>query len=147
MEIETTRFGNITLTNKIKIFAFAEGLLGFPDQSRYVVLDNPSGGVFQWLQSTEIPELAFVVCDPLSFMSDYQAPVTRGDLTKVGAKGVEDVIVRCIVTVPDNPQEMTANLQGPIIFNHAKMFGRQLVLPDDLGFNTRHRIIPEGKKC
>lgn len=147
MEIETTRFGTIDLTNDIKIFAFAEGLLGFPDQSRYVVLDNPSGGVFQWLQSTEIPDLAFVICDPLSFMPEYQAPVMRADLEKIGASGLEDVIIRCIITVPENPQDMTANLQGPIIFNYKKKFGRQLVLPDDLGFSTIHRIVPEDQKC
>ena len=147
MEIETTRFGIIDLTNDIKIFAFAEGLLGFSDQSRYVVLDNPSGGVFQWLQSTEIPELAFVICDPLTFMSDYQAPITRSDLEKVGAKDLDDIIIRCIITVPDNPQEMTANLQGPLIFNFKKKFGRQLVLPDELGFSTVHSIIPKAQKC
>ena len=142
MEIETTRFGTIDLTNDIKIFAFPEGLLGFPDQTRYVVLDNPSGGVFQWLQSTEVPELAFVICDPLSFMTDYQAPVSRGDLEKVGATGLEDILVRCIITVPDNPKDMTANLQGPIIFNYKKKFGRQLVLSDDLGYTTNHYIVP-----
>jgi len=147
VEIETTRFGVIALTDEIKIFAFTEGLLGFPNQSRYVVLDNPSGGVFQWLQSTEVPDLAFVICDPLSFLSEYNVPVTRSDLDKIGAESLDDVITRCIITVPENPQDMTANLQGPVIFNFKKKFGRQLVLPDEMGFSTVYPIVPKSQPC
>ena len=74
MNVKTTRFGPIEVDQQ-RIIVFPEGLLGFPENKKYVLLQTNDEGNFFWLQSAEIPELAFVVCDPLLFVPDYQVPV------------------------------------------------------------------------
>ena len=62
--VDTTRFGAIDIEES-SVIEFPEGLLGFGDCKRYVLLDHPGGnGLFEWLQSVERPELAFCVIDP-----------------------------------------------------------------------------------
>ena len=50
------------------------------------------------------------------------------------------------MTIPSNPSEMTANLQGPVIINPEKRLGRQVISLSDK-YNVRHRILDEMKKA
>ncbi len=72
MKIQSTRFGEIEC-DEADLIAFPEGVLGFPEDSRYVLLD-PDGGAspFKWLQSATSPELAFVVIDAAFLKADYR---------------------------------------------------------------------------
>lgn len=51
-----------------------------------------------------------------------------------------------IVTIPTNPSDMTANLQGPIIVNPDKRLGRQAISLSDR-YSVRHKILEEMKKA
>jgi flagellar assembly factor FliW len=57
----------------------------------------------------------------------------------------ESLLVFAIVTIPENPSLMTANLQGPIIINPEKKLGRQAISMNDR-YHVRHRILDEMKK-
>jgi flagellar assembly factor FliW len=64
MRATTRLFGEIVYQKKDIIYFF-NGLPGFEDMSKFVIIDNPdSGGVFKWLQSLEQANLAFVVINP-----------------------------------------------------------------------------------
>lgn len=132
IEIETTRFGKVTVEEENIIF-FPEGLIGFGPFKRYVILPNPSGGPFQWLQSVESPGLAFVICDPLTFKPDYKVNVRREDLSSIRIRDVEQGAVTVIVVIPrgGTPQDMTANLKGPIIININDRLAKQVILSGD----------------
>jgi flagellar assembly factor FliW len=141
MKIQTSRFGELTVKDE-EIFYFPEGLLGFGAFKRYFTFENPSGGPFEWLQSTEVANLAFVVCDPVLFRPDYEVKVKREELESIRLKDIADAIVRVIVVVPKGrPEHMTVNLQGPLVFNTREMLAKQLVLPGDK-YSTRHRVFP-----
>ena len=60
MIIETSRFGRVELKNE-DLLTFPEGLLGFSDLRKFVLLDDPSDDIFAWLQSCESPAIAFPV--------------------------------------------------------------------------------------
>lgn len=122
----TRRFGNLSIADT-DIYAFPHGLPGFPGLRRFVLLPNPSGGPFQWLQSVERAELAFPVCDPLLFAADYRVEVKKEDVADLGLDSVEDGFVLVILTVPADPKQMTANLLGPLVFNPRTMQARQVV--------------------
>ena len=47
-----------------------------------------------------------------------------------------------IVTIPEDRQEMTANLQGPIIINKENREGRQCISRNE-SWNVRHNILEE----
>ncbi len=53
------------------------------------------------------------------------------------------VVVLAIVTIPESPREMTANLLAPLVVDCRSREGRQLIL-DAARFTTRHRLIAEG---
>jgi flagellar assembly factor FliW len=68
------------------------------------------------------------------------------DIEAVGAQGAENLLVFAIVTIPSNPSEMTANLQGPVIINPEKRLGRQAISLSDR-YSVKHRILDEMKKA
>ena len=83
MIIETSRFGQLEVDEE-RLITFDEGILGFPDQHRYALIQTGEGSGFYWLQAVDTPGLAFVVCDPRLFVADYQVPVKVDDLQMIG---------------------------------------------------------------
>ena len=141
--VDTTRFGSIEIETS-SVIEFPEGLLGFGDCKRYVLLDHPGGsGPFEWLQSLERPEIAFCVIDPTQFKPDYRIAVKQHELSGIRIKSIEDGVVRVILVIPrGDPMSMTANLQGPLVINKKEMLARQLVLGGGQ-YPTRFRVFPD----
>ncbi len=137
MVIETTRFGPVDIDER-RIMTFAGGLPGFPQARRFVLLQTSPEPVFYWLQSLEHPNLAFVVCDPVLFVPDYEVPVRKDDLAtlELSDPGEAQVLVICNRVNGD----ITANLLGPLVISTRTMQARQLVLSDKR-YSTRHRLI------
>ena len=63
MLLKTTRFGEMEV-NLEDCFEFSEGILGFTEEKKFVVLDGPDDCPLKWLQSIANPDLAFVIMDP-----------------------------------------------------------------------------------
>jgi flagellar assembly factor FliW len=139
MMIPTSRFGEVEVAED-EILEFPDGLLGFPALKRYVLLPNPKGGPFLWLQSLEDPAIAFVVVDPADFFKEYKVSVRPEDVGPIRLTDASQGRVVVILTVPGDPREITANLQGPIILNVKDRLGRQLVLGEP-GLTTRHKLM------
>src|SRR6476620_7708039 len=62
MDIETTRFGRLSVEDE-RIITFPGGLLGFPDHTRFALIQTGEENYFFWLQSVDEPNLALVVND------------------------------------------------------------------------------------
>ena len=112
MKIMTKPFGEIEVNEKQKIH-FPDGLFGFEEVKHYFLLDSEEGP-FYWLQSAEHPDLAFVLIDPRVFKDNYVLDLREEDYKAIKAKK-GDVIDFTIVTVPEDPEKISANLMGPII--------------------------------
>ncbi|MES3039411.1 MAG: flagellar assembly protein FliW [Bdellovibrionota bacterium] len=130
MIIQTSRFGNVEV-NAEDVLTFSEGLLGFADLKKFVLLDDPSDDIFAWLQSCDSPQVAFPVLEPELFSENYRATLTKGDLESIKAQTTSALRRFCIITIPDDPTQMTANLKAPIIINVADRIARQCVLQDN----------------
>lgn len=139
MKIPTTRFGAIDVADD-EILSFPEGLLGFPALRKFALIPNPKGGPFLWLQAAEDPGVAFVVVDPVEFFSDYKVSVRSDDVASIRLADAAEGRVVVILTVPGDPREITANLQGPIVLNIKERLGRQVVLAEP-GLTTRHKLM------
>lgn len=130
MLIQTSRFGNISVSDE-DVLSFPEGLLGFSDLDRFVLLDDPNDEIFAWLQSCEEPSIAFPVLEPELFSDTFSLSLTKSDLKALETEELKGVRPFCIITIPEDPTLMTANLKAPIIINIAKKMGRQCVLQDN----------------
>lgn len=130
MIISTSRFGQIELQNS-DVLTFPEGLLGFADLRQFVLLDDPTDEIFAWLQSCESMHIAFPVLEPELFSENYKVNLTKGDLEGLKLQSPEKARYFSIVTIPDDPTQMTANLKAPIVVNVAERLARQCVLQDN----------------
>jgi flagellar assembly factor FliW len=128
--IQTTRFGAVQLQSE-DIIDFPEGILGFNDLRKFVLLDDPNDEIFAWLQSCEVPQIAFPVLEPELFTTNYQVLLTKHDLESLGLQKQEKTRAFSIITIPDDATQMTANLKAPVVINIEKRQARQIVLQDN----------------
>ena len=140
MEVRTTRFGVIEIAED-RVITFPAGLLGFPGQSQFCLLEPGGDACFFWLQSLDEPSLAFVVTDPTLFISDYSVPVRAEQMEELGLEKLADAQVFVIVNKVDDA--LTGNLQGPLVVNTLTRQGQQLVLAEKR-WTTRHQLIKAG---
>lgn len=144
MKVQTTRFGELEIDPK-DIITFPRGILGFEGLTRYCLIRPGDDIPFGYLQCLDDPDLTFVVVDPHSFWPDYQIEVAPPEVSELEVQNVEDVAVLAIVTIPEDPRKMTANLQGPLLINTANRKAKQVVL-DGGRYTTRHRLFPDMKQ-
>lgn len=130
IQIQTSRFGIVQCAEE-DLILFPEGILGFADLRHFVLVDDPSDEIFAWLQSCEIPQIAFPVLEPELFTTNYQLNLTKHDLESLELKTATGVRSFAIITVPEDPTQMTANLKAPVVINVAKRMARQIVLQDN----------------
>ncbi|MCP4713295.1 MAG: flagellar assembly protein FliW [Planctomycetes bacterium] len=137
MKVMSTRFGHIEVDQE-RLLKFPKGLLGFPENQEYALLQTNDEGNFFWLQSVDQPEVAFVVCDPLLCVPDYQVPIKPEDHELLKLESLEHVQTLVIVNKID--RNLTVNLQGPLVINALNRRGRQVVLSEKK-FSTRHPMM------
>jgi len=141
MMIETSRFGPLEVDEE-RLIQFEKGVLGFPDQHAYALVQTAEDSEFYWLQAVDRPELAFVVCDPRLFVPDYVVPVKLEELSQIGLSDPSVAQVFTIVNKVDNI--LTGNLQGPLAVNVETRQAKQLVL-SDRRYSTRHPLMNLGR--
>ncbi|MEM7519051.1 MAG: flagellar assembly protein FliW, partial [Planctomycetota bacterium] len=119
-----------------------KGVLGFPNFTRYCLLQPGDDACFFWLQSLDDPSLAFVVTDPTLFVPDYAVPVRAEHMESIGLEKLEDAQVFVIVNKIDD--QLTGNLQGPLVVNTLARVGEQLVMAEKR-WTTRHPLVRVGQ--
>ncbi|MCP4716019.1 MAG: flagellar assembly protein FliW [Deltaproteobacteria bacterium] len=143
MKIRTTRFGEIDVEEN-RIVTFTEGILGFSNNLKFVLLDHEANSPFRWLQSAESPELAFVLIDPMMIVPQYRAEIHAEEIAALKLDSLEKATVMCIVNIAKGCAAVTANLLGPVIFNFELMLARQVVLSNS-SYSIKHEIMqPSG---
>lgn len=130
MVIKTTRFGQVQVEDSDTIH-FPEGILGFADLNQFVILDDPNDDIFAWLQSCESPAIAFPILEPELFAESFKVNLAKTDFEALQMTNLSTARLFSIVTIPDDPTQMTANLKAPIVVNLALRTARQCVLQDN----------------
>jgi flagellar assembly factor FliW len=139
--LKTRNFGSIEVRAD-QIIYLEPGLLGFSQYHRYVLIEHQRETPFLWLQCLDKADLAFVVIDPRCLLSDYQPGSLDQAIRELEVKNPEDLKILAILTIPPGkPQEMTANLMGPVVINLQTRQGRQLIV-EDSHYSHKHRVMP-----
>lgn len=140
MTFSTKAYGEIEIDERQRV-RIPGGILGFEKFTEYALLDARQKPFF-YLQSLEVPELAFILIDPFLFRPDYALDIGDEALGDIGLEGPEDAIVFSIVTAPQDGSPITANLMGPLIVSKSRRVGMQAVLPDSR-WRVKHDIMAE----
>lgn len=147
MKLSTSRFGTIEIEEH-QIIHLLNGMIGFPEERRFVLLRHSEESPFFWLQSIENGTLAFVVTDPLWFEPNYDIEIGPEEVEQLELKGLSEGI-QTLVVVNIHPlngaSEITANLLGPIVINLQKRLAKQVVLYRS-SYSHRHPIPIRDKK-
>ena len=142
---DTTRFGTIGYTDA-DVVLFEDGLVGFPEHTRFLLLCHKAESPFRWLQSLDEPQLAFLITDPANWVATYAPCVADEELGRLGFVQSAPRLVYVTVTIPaGQPNEMTLNLAGPIVIDLERQIAVQLVLQDET-YTTKHRVFPQANR-
>ncbi len=141
MNIMSQRFGALEIQED-QVLDFATGVIGFPNERRFVLVPHNGTGFLAWLQSTETPALALPVVSAHAFGAKYPDVDIAQALSDVGLAGaLEDVALMVVLCAPQG-LPATVNLLAPIIVNVATRRGAQVIL-EGSRFTTRELFIRE----
>ena len=126
------------------VLHFPLGLPGFETSKQFVLRAQPSLAPVACLQSTDSPDLCFLVVPVATLVTDYSLSVSPDDLRTLeldpdGAIETHtNLLCLAILTVPEDGS-LTANLLAPVIVNLAANLAVQAVRADTM-YSHRHPI-------
>ncbi len=103
------------------ILTFPEGIIGFEDCRRFILVNDEDSQPFRWLVSIEDEDLSLPLLDPHLLVPMYEA----------GRERKEDTTILAVATLSENIEASTVNLRSPLIIKDNLRTGKQVVLEDD----------------
>ncbi|MCQ2610647.1 MAG: flagellar assembly protein FliW [Treponema sp.] len=126
MDVKTKQGKTVSVEEK-DIYSFPEGLFGFENYKDYAVIESEYQP-FMWMQSLQEEKLAFLIVDPFLVCNEYELDIDDKQLAKINVNDPADVVVMSIVTIPAGGSPVTANLQGPLVFNKSSHKALQAII-------------------
>lgn len=115
---------------EIPVIELVHPMPGFPQHSRFALVQLDDDGVLCSLTSLEEPGLRFLVVPPVRFFPDYAPEVDEESLGDLGIVSADDVLVLCVLTAGESLSSTTANLAAPVLVNTTTHRALQVVLDD-----------------
>jgi flagellar assembly factor FliW len=122
------------------VILFDEGLIGFSDCKSFVLMENDDIAPFRRLQSTDRPDIGFLVIDPSLIVSNYHSMIPNREWESLELSTSAAGITLAICIIGPSSKESTGNLQAPLIINYEKMVGKQIILTDTQ-LTSRHPLL------
>ena len=131
MQVRTSLLGvdEVIEVSEQQIFAFEPGLGGFESLRRYALIGEADSQI-EWLQSLEDPDVSFALLEPFLFRPDYVFELPDRDAEALGMQEPGDALVRCILTLHEDAEKVTANLLAPLVLCRRTHLARQVILQD-----------------
>jgi flagellar assembly factor FliW len=139
MIVETARFGPLEVPND-KLITMERPILGFESLSRFCLIERDDLTPFYWMQSIQDPSVAFLVVNPRVFFPDYRIEVNSKEIAELNVAQVQSVETYVVVTLHEDAEQITANLQGPILINTENNLAKQLVLVNS-EYKVKHSLV------
>ena len=142
MIAQSTRLGELDVPDE-QILEFPQGILGFPVEKRFALMEYKPASPFYFLQSLADPDLMFLMINPFAFFNDYEFAMDDALMGEIGVTADNPPTVFNIVTVKDKLANMTVNLAGPVLVNLRDGKAAQWVI-EKTQFPTRYPLFPAG---
>lgn len=141
MIVKTGRFGQLNVDDS-EIMTIPAGILGFPEHTKFCLVDPGDDVLIIWLQSVQNPDLAFPILEPKIFKPEYTARLSAAELRELKLDNVNQSAVFSILTIGEDISEMTANLKAPLVINLKEKVARQVVLQEN-EYSIKHPMFKE----
>ncbi len=128
-----------TVELKEEVITFPSGLVGCEQWKRFRLVSEPETEPFLRLESLDDEQVGFLVVDPFVFVPDYEFRINDNDSADLRLAGASNARVLVILTIKDNPLQVTGNLLGPLVINLKEKLGKQLVLGEST-YSVRHPV-------
>jgi flagellar assembly factor FliW len=142
MLIHTVNFGDLEVPED-RIITFKEGLPGFPQIHRFVVLELDRLKPFQYLQALDDPPIALFIINPFLIDPRYEFRLSDSDMEDINSTNSAELAVYAVTTIPENPGEATLNLMAPIVVNHKDRLGKQVILLESK-YSVKHPLLNDA---
>lgn len=139
MIIQTHRFGPLEVPES-KVITMERPILGFERLRSFCLIEMDELNPFMWLQSTEDPRVAFMVINPVVLFPDYRIHINSMEIAELEVADIRAVETYVVVTFAERPEDISANLQGPVIINTQNNKAKQLVLVNSQ-YRVRHSLV------
>ncbi|MBO1265350.1 flagellar assembly protein FliW [Proteiniclasticum sp. SCR006] len=142
MIIKTKFLGEVDIREE-DILVFPDGILGFEESRKFILLPIPENEFFTILQDVEREYVSFIVTDPWKFKADYEMEVPDNELLKINIRKKEQIAMLNIVTLSDVFENSTMNLLAPVILNTENRIGKQYVL-NNVRYSSKHPLFEKN---
>ncbi|MEA3297473.1 MAG: flagellar assembly protein FliW [candidate division Zixibacteria bacterium] len=139
MLIDSFRLGQLEVPDD-RIITMKRPILGFENLSRFCLVESKEMAPFLWLHSVEDPSVVFIVVNPIAFFPDYQIEVNPKEIAELEIERLEAVETYVIATVPEDPDRISVNLQGPVLINTENGLAKQLILVNS-NYRVNHSVM------
>lgn len=140
MKIQTKYCGEMTYTTD-ELIRFPDGLFGFEGEHEFLLIRLEDDGASPFcLQSTNNPDLAFIVLDPFQLVPNYAPDLSDEDCTRLGDPTGEHIALYAICVLRDPMNESTVNLRCPIAMHMETRTAFQVMLTNDSGYTFREKL-------
>ena len=129
VSLETSR--GIIKVEKKNVVHLPLGLYGFEDYTDFALFDLKDCEPFRSMLSIQKGGPDFVVVESALIFEDYDPLDSIGPLDEFGLGNPVEIVFLSLVTLAENPEDITANLRGPILLNLATRKAIQVVLQDE----------------
>ncbi|MGL5955108.1 MAG: flagellar assembly protein FliW [Brevinema sp.] len=124
--VNTREYGEIEVSEHSKI-VFQKPIFGFERLLEYYLIPLEEPENFSLLQSKDDKDISFILTQPRLFISDYVLDIDDADAELLAIENHEDIADYAIVTIPQNIEDITMNILGPIVINTKNNYAVQSI--------------------
>lgn len=144
VKIKTKHFGIVEYSTN-DVISFVEGLPGFTKYHQYIIIEKEDSRPFSWMQSIENSDISFVIVDPKVFRPNYKVLTPPEDLAGINIHDPNDIKIVALVTMSDDPKDVSMNLKAPIIINPVEQLAIQIILRNT-DYDIEYKMFAPSKK-
>lgn len=127
MKFTSKYYGDIEYEEK-EIMTFNNGILGFSDFKKYIIVPLKDNENFYMLQSLEDEDVGVILINTFEFFKDYEISLKDDVIKALDINEEKEVMVYSVVTLNSELENITVNLRAPIIININTFLGEQIIL-------------------
>lgn len=139
-----TKFGDMDI-NDDQIITFENGIPGFPNLRKFILLARESDNPIHWLVSLENEFVAFPIVNPWIVCVDYSLNLSHLDIQELNIENQSDLNIWAILTIKDDPSQATINLLAPIVVNLKNRKAKQII-QEESNYSVRHLVKDEVER-
>ncbi len=127
-----------------KPIVFKKGILGFEEYKNYVIVKDEENMIY-YLQSIDNPSVEFIIISPHLFSKPYSPNISELYFKELGGGEDEEFVLYLMVRPSRNSNEITVNLQAPLLLHLERRQGVQVIVEgDEYGMRENLEALIEG---